>query len=160
MSASVQVIGLESVTVRLQRLPDEIRISFEKAIAANAMVIESRVKEKLSGDVLNNRTGQLRASVHSEMQSDENGVMGVVGANTPYAAYQEYGFVGTEQVREHLRTMRMVFGRMLETPKSVLVKSFSRNVNYPGRSYLRSTLDEQADQIRADLEAAAQGALS
>jgi phage gpG-like protein len=149
--ATVKMVGLESVVTRLQSLPDEIRASIETAVAAGCMLVEARAKEKLSGEVLNNRTGQLRASIHSQLESTDTSVIGVVGANTPYAAFQEYGFVGVEQVREHMRKLTQAFGRPVATPRDIMIKAHQRQVNYPAHSYLRSSLAENAGTLTSEI---------
>ena len=92
-----------------------------------------------------------------------------VGANTPYAARLEYGFSGTESVRSFVRRSRAQmetakFNKIgLETRPSkakakgkgiVVVRAFSRQVKSPARSYLRSSLAEMRDTIKADIQAA------
>jgi len=118
---------------------------FSAAVAAAlAQAIEAEAQEtvrviqdeKLSGQILQSVSGRLRAGVRYELADPLTAVIGVDAGEVPYAAYQEYGFTGTETVRGH-----------------------KRQVNYPGRSYLRSTLAERQDGIRERLQAAVREAL-
>ncbi len=149
---SVSFSGLDSLTVRLREMPAAIRANVSATIKKESLRLESVVKEeKLSGGVLNNRTGRLYNAIHSDTTETPSAITGAVYASMAeagYARFWEYGFSGIEQVREHLRHMTVAFGHALDTPKDVLVRAHSRHVDQPARSYLRSTLEEN----RAALE--------
>ncbi len=100
---------------------------------------------KLSGEVLNARSGALRASLRAGVDLTGT-ILATVTADTPYAAFQEYGFTGTEGVRAHLRLQSRAFGRPI-APVEAQVRAYSRQVDYPAHSYLRSALAELAPQI-------------
>jgi phage gpG-like protein len=95
------------------------------------------VDRNLSGGVLKSRTGTLRASL---VVGSGEGIGGSITATAPYAAFQEYGFSGTETVRAHLRARRK--------GGSAPVRAYSRKVDYPAHSFLRSALAEMAPDIR------------
>ena len=116
----------------------------------------SVVTEKLSGQVLKNRSGNLRTSVHfGDITETPNGITGTVGTIREYAAAHEYG--GPYQVKEHLRMQTMAWGRPM-TPKQVTVKEFTMNM--PQRSFLRSALRETKNLIAAEYERAAKRAIA
>jgi phage gpG-like protein len=154
---NAQAQGLDELIVRLRTMGGEVRRRLLVAVTREAIALEGVVKaDKLSGQVLRNVTGRLRSSIHHEVEAEETHIVGIVGANMAkarYAAFHEYGFHGAEQVAEHIRTIHQAFGRPI-TPREVLVRAHSRAIDYPGRSYLRSTLAERADGIRARIEAA------
>ncbi len=154
---TVETTGLTEAILRLKSLPDVVRARLTGQITAEAIRLQGIIKDdKLSGGVLKNRTGRLRASINYRVASSAQSVTGIVGADmnkAGYAAFHEYGFTGTEQVREHLRTMSVCFGKMV-TPREVLVRAHQRRVDYPGRSFLRSTLSEEAEGIKSRLAAA------
>ena len=98
----------------------------------------------------------------------------VVGSYTPYSAYQEYGFHGTEDVRSFMRRSKAQMASAkynklgLETRPSkakakgtgdILVHAFTREVNYEGRSYLRTSLAENQMKIAATILEAAQAGM-
>ncbi len=107
--------------------------------------LRDRVEGNLSGGVLNARTGALRASLAVGL-SQAGGITASVSVGTPYAAFQEYGFSGSESVRAHLRRQSVAFGKPIR-PVDVAVRTYSRQVNYPAHSYLRSALAEMSPEI-------------
>lgn len=117
-----------------------------------------RVRDKLGGQVLQQRSGRLAAALDAAIDNTADGAGVSVGVtDVPYAAFQEYGFHGTETVRAHLRTIREAFGRPI-APRAIAVGTHSRRVDYPAHSYLRSALDDIApDAVTAIGQAASDG---
>ena len=127
---------------------------FPQTAHANLLKIMNRIgfdltgyiqQNKLQGQVLNHRTGWLSSHVHPEVQDLGNAArvtVGVDGKAVPYAAIHEYGFKGTERVRAHQRIISVCFGRQID-PVTVTVGEFTRTINMPERSYLRSSLKER-----------------
>jgi phage gpG-like protein len=111
----------------------------------------------LSGAVLKQRTGTLRASLKGSVNETPD-ISILVSADAPYAAYQEYGFTGAESVRAHLRRQTRAFGRPVSA-KDVAVRAFTRRVDYPAHSYLRSAVAEIAPSVQGRLAAALSEAL-
>lgn len=154
---SVQLINGDRIAAKLSNASGTIRQALRTAIQASVIDMEAQVKEKLSGPVLMNRTGRLRNSVVSKVTDDASAITGTVAAKTPYAAIQEYG--GT--TRAHLIQAKdaqslafmlggkMVFAKSVQHPGS----------NIPARSYLRSTLAENAAPIADRLRHAVQQAI-
>lgn len=103
------------------------------------------IDRRLSGEVLNSRSGALRASLRTSVDLSA-GILATVTANTPYAAFQEYGFSGVENVRAHLRHQTQAFGHPIK-PIELQVRAHARRVDYPAHSYLRSALAELAPEI-------------
>ena len=66
------------------------------------------VSDKLSGQVLKNRTGTLRRSINQHVEETDTSITGILGADMDIARYaraHEYGFRGTVQVPAHTRTI-------------------------------------------------------
>lgn len=102
-------------------------------------------QNKLQGQVLKHRTGWLSSHVHPEVQDLGTAARVTVGVDAkavPYARIHEYGFSGTERVKPHQRIITMAFGRQID-PVTVMVGEFTRTMNMPERSYLRSSLKER-----------------
>ena len=104
---------------------------------------------KLSGQVLQARTGALRDAIVSDVSVDGGVVSGSVGVagDIKYAAIQEYG--GKTAAHEILpvKAMALAFASGAGT-------IFARRVEHPGlvipeRSYLRSSLDDKSAAIIA-----------
>lgn len=140
---SAEVVGAEAVQLRFATLPDLMRQRVRASVQALGLELLRKVKaEKLSGQVLNVRTGRLRRSVNEETRTGGDSVTSTVGTNVSYARFWELGFRGVEQVREHLR---------LGHP----VRAHTRTVNVAPRSFLVSSLDEMRGRIAERLTAAA-----
>ena len=162
MTMSASLIGADVFALNLKEMPKVLRAHILAVLEEEAARLADIVKnEKLEGGVLNRRTGQLQKSIHFGVETEGDVDIGYIGANTDeakYAAYHEYGFTGTEQVREHVRRISEAFGKPLKTPRDVLVAAHQRKVKYPARSYLRSTLAENIDRIEGRLHQAADDA--
>lgn len=150
----VELIGADKVVARFQKMWPALQAATIKSITGSLIELTRYVKaNKLSGQVLKNRTGRLRRSVHSSGVRDIGGeVSGTVGTNVEYAQQHEYGFTGTVTIKAHMRTIKQAWGHSLKSPRSVSVRSHGRQVNLPERSFLRSALQELAPQFIARLQ--------
>lgn len=154
MSVTVEIVGQDAVMLRLKGMTDEVRGALRRGVLEAAIDVEQRVKQKLAGEVLQERTHHLHDSIHHTMVEDSaTAIVAAVGTDVVYAAYHEYGFHGVQQVREHMRHVAEAFGRPIE-PVEALVRAHARRVDYSGHPFLHPTLVEMAPQIQARLEAA------
>lgn len=141
------IIGGEAAIQRFERMPEKLRIELKAGITRAALRVQTQTKQsKLSGQVLNVRTGRLRRSINVDVQQTAERVVGTVGTNVEYAHIHEYGFTGAVGVREHLRTAK--------SGKTSIVRGHSRNVHIPEKSFLRSALADMAEPIRHEFEQA------
>jgi phage gpG-like protein len=146
------LVGDDKLVARLQAMPGGVHDSLVRRVTRLRLQLEGRVKDKLSGEVLQVRTGTLRRSITGEVLDSQTEVTGIVGTNVPYAAAHEYGFHGTETVKEHLRTITKAFGKEIKAGSvTFTVRSHSRKVDLPERSFLRSALAEMDEQIKTEL---------
>jgi phage gpG-like protein len=145
-------LGTAALTAWLGALGSKAAEALDAAAADLAAQLLAIAERNLSGEVLNARTGALRASLAASVDPGAN-LRATVTANTPYAAFQEYGFSGTESVRAHLRRHNGVRGQST-------VRAYDRHVDYPAHSYLRAALAELAPVIAASLDAATAKALA
>lgn len=169
---SVQIIGAESVIARFQGAPERVR----QAVATTAMklAIEAQRKvmgEKLSGQVLHVRTGRLRRSINVQPIAEGGRIGASTGTNVVYARFWELGFNGWEQVRAHSRRVtgrdvnevtRTGSGRLKRVVVGSgvgFVRAHPRRVNVTPRPFLSVVLEEMRAQARAELTAAAAGAI-
>ena len=142
----------DSVRDYLAGLSDRADAAIRDAAADITDRLLSAVDVNLSGSALRSRTGTLRASLAVGVAPNGTDAGGSVSANTPYAAFQEYGFSGIETVRAHLRARRK--------GGNAPVRAYSRKVDYPAHSYLRSALADMAPDIRGTIARAVAGAVS
>lgn len=152
-----RIVGAEQVELHLRQRSQWIRARLFAAVARASILLTRYVKEeKLSGQVLNVRTGTLRRKINYRMRETPNSITGVVGVKLAYAAIHEYGFDGDESVRAHLRRITQAFGRPLASPVTAEVRAYTRHVHMPERSFLRSSLRELTPTIHDMLVAAVQ----
>jgi hypothetical protein len=151
-------LNADAVRDRLAALPDKADSALRAAAADLVARLRDRVDGNLSGGVLNARTGALRALLAAGLAQD-GGIAATVSASAPYAAFQEYGFSGSESVRAHLRLRAQAFGRPIR-PVEARVRAYSRQVDYPAHSYLRSALADLSSDISNGISAAVAEALS
>lgn len=155
MTPTVHIVGDKAVMARLERIPGEAEKQIGQTVGRWALKLQRHVvRDKLTGQVLNVRTGTLRRSIDQVVLRTPGTVCAVVSTNLEYARRHEYGFKGTETVKAHLRTIKQAWGRPI-TPREVMVRQHVRTLNLPERSFLRSALADMAPEILADLDAAA-----
>lgn len=128
-----------------------IEIALRRQLMAEIVDLANYSAEnKLSGQLLQSRSGRLRRSLLAspEVDSVSGMVTGSIGTDSsvPYGAIHEFGFDGSENVREYLR--RTKAGRM------AAVRSHTRQMHMPERLYLRSALEERMQQLVANLQQA------
>lgn len=171
MQVKAWIEGVNETKAKLLGIEPTTRVSLCKTILKLSIELQAKViKEKLSGNPLKRVTGDLSRSVYATNTDD--GLTGIVGANTPYAARQEYGFKGVEHVREYMRRNQFAmlsakFNQIgLETRPSKakgkalrtqVVRAHTRNIDYPEHSYLRSALNEMRGKIAQDIEKTIRG---
>lgn len=149
------VTGDAEIVRALSQGADTLPRRMGVTVAKLTMKLAARVKsQKLTGQVLNVRTGRLRRSITPRVTGmGSSRVEGVVGTNVSYARKHEYGFTGTASVRAHLRMVKKAFGKSI-SPTQVQVRAHSRNVVYPEKSFLRSALKDMKPEILQALSSA------
>lgn len=154
--------GDAEVVRKLDELGPNLRDELKQGIGRAVLKLQRRVRsEKLSGQVLKVRTGTLRRSIDQAVTESGNQVVGLVSTNVGYGRIHEYGFSGSVSVKQSLRLVKKAFGRPIPA-REVMVRAHQRKVKLPERSFLRSALRDmdQAGEIRGEIEAAIQKALS
>jgi Bacteriophage HK97-gp10, putative tail-component len=148
------LIGDEQVLSRLRGLPDAIGSSCARAITKLGIALQQRVQQdKLSGQVLMDRTGALRSSINLQIDQSAGRVTATVFSDCDYAHAQEYGFSGTVNVRASLRRIREAFGRPI-AEKTISVRAQSRRMHLAEHSFLRSALEDMTPEIQDEVDAA------
>jgi len=150
--------GLDETSARLDALPAALAAALAaKSTELTAALVDRVRNDKLSGAVLNARSGALRDSIAADVSPDGDGVVASVGSvgNVKYAAIQEYG--GKTAAHEILPSKAQALAFIAGG-----AELFARSVEHPGslipeRSYLRSSLEEMSGEIAsAFAEAAAE----
>ena len=149
---SAGLVGDRAALDRLRALPGAVNAGLARAIAKLGIALQSNVQQnKLSGQVLNVRSGALKSSIDVAVEHSGAGIIATVFTNLDYAAAQEYGFSGTVNVRASLRLIKEAFGRPIAA-KAIGVGAHSRRMDLPARSFLRSALADMAPDISAGVD--------
>ncbi len=147
------IIGAEGVIDRLDQIPGQVAAALRRAVEAEASKLTAYVKEqKLSGQALKTQTGALQRSINYQLQDEGGRIAATVGTNLAYAAIHEYGGSTRAHVIEASQAKTLAFQMGGQDV-------FFKRVNHPGshmpeRSFLRSSLEENAGSIRAAIEQA------
>jgi phage gpG-like protein len=148
---ALELDGLEEASARFDAYPAALVAALDaKASELSAALVDVVQNDKLSGGVLNARSGTLRDSIATGISSDQDGVSVSVGSvgDVKYAAIQEYG--GKTSAHEILPVKAQALAFIAGG-----AERFVRRVEHPGslipeRSYLRS-LDDMRGKILGSL---------
>ena len=133
-------INLGGVNASLDGLPPQVIEAVAKKVRALTVNLQRHiVADKLQGQVLRHRSGALGRSITTEVSTSGATTTGEVfsAGDVKYAAIHEFGFHGVESCL------------------SVLGKPFTRQVDLPERSFMRSSLEDHAERIVAGIREAA-----
>jgi phage gpG-like protein len=130
-----------------QRITSRLRDAIQRA----ALDLMSYVKaRKLTGQVLNVRTGRLRRSITQRVEVEPGGkIVGLVVTNVSYGRVHELGFKGRVAVRAHSRKVK---------GKTVPIRAHLRRVDIPKRPFLGPSLNEKMPVYRKWMQDAIKGA--
>ncbi len=152
---TIERIDDAEIIAKLKSMPAKLRRTLQATTKLLAVELEDYVtSRKLSGQVLKVRTGRLRRSINNSVEATENTVTGKVysSGDVKYAAIHEYG--GTIQIPEIRPTKAQALAFMVGG-KQVFAKFVrAHSVHMPERSYLRSSLRENAAHIEETYERA------
>jgi phage gpG-like protein len=144
-------IAAERAIAEFDALPGKVRASARDAVAEDGARLVSIVQAKLSGDVLQSRSGALLRSIKAETNEDADGVGVRVfsDGSVPYARIQEYGgrIAVPQIVPVEAKALAFAYGGRMVFAKSAA----AHVVDIPERSYMRSSLDEFAAAFVADI---------
>ncbi len=152
---TVRLEGDRELIQRLRSMPDRVRRSLLKKTYALAVQLADRVRRKLSGEVLNVRTGNLRASIFEDVEQTPTSVTGRVfsSGDVKYAGIHEYGGVIPAHVVVPVKAKALMF---VVGGKTVFAaRANIPDIQMPERSYLRSSLADMRPAIVEGLREAA-----
>jgi phage gpG-like protein len=140
------IIGKEGVVTTFRQLPLKASDALYRTLTRLAIQLTRHIKEdKLSGQVLRNRTGTLRRSINYRVVGTSTLITAFVGTNLDYARIHEYGGTTKPHVIEPKNAQALHF---LMNGKDC----FFKRVNHPGsrmpeRSFLRSALTDLREEF-------------
>lgn len=128
---SGQVLGAEQVTARFNSDAAQALPRLTVAVQRSGIELQRLAKLKVSGDVLNVRTGRGRRSVNEETVTEGTSATSTVGTNVGYMGDWERGFSRTVGPGSRGGKLRSKYGLGGQSVKQ-----------YAPRSFLVSSLDE------------------
>jgi phage gpG-like protein len=134
--------------------PDDLAQALGIRAAILQAALLDTIEANLSGAVLQERTGALKASVQAALAGSDGGAtVAVESTGVPYAAIQEYGGQTPPHDIVPVKARALAFAGV-----------FARRVHHPGshlpaRAPFGRALDALRDDIRDGLEAAVRDAL-
>jgi len=138
----------DDYSASLAGMPDRVRQALSSKANVLAVALEAKIQQKLSGGVLNMRSGALASSIIATVDESSAGVSVRIGTSgdVKYAAIQEFG--GTipphEIVPDKAKALAFVVGGKQVFAARVNLPA----VTMPERSYLRSSLAEMSEEIK------------
>ncbi|MGA8078975.1 MAG: phage virion morphogenesis protein [Xanthobacteraceae bacterium] len=135
----------------LAALPERLRAALSDKAAALAAALQAKIQQKLSGEVLNQKSGALARSITTTIDDSSTDVSATLATSPDikYAAIHEYGgMIPPHQIMpDKTKALAFLVGGKL---------AFAARVNLPAiampeRSYMRSSLAEMADEIEENL---------
>ena len=152
---TVEVVGDKQVIAKLEALPGRLHDALLKRVTSLSLQMQAAVKLKLSGSVLNVRSGNLRRSIQSDVNDQPTEVSGRIfsDASVRYAAIHEFG----GRTRPHVIEAKAGGVLAFQSGGKTV---FARRVNHPGskipaRPFMRPTLAEYRGKIVDSFQAAA-----
>lgn len=153
-----ELLGGSELLARIQALTPNLRQGLGRTVLRLTILLQAKVKTKLTGQVLNVRTGRLRRSINHRIEGEGTPVVtGYVGTNVKYARPHEFGFHGRVTVKQHLRMQVTAWGRPMLEPRQVTVRAHTAMRDLPERSFLRSSIIEMEPTIRAEFQKLVEG---
>ena len=137
----------DDYSASLAGMPDRVRQALASKANVLAVALEAKIQQKLSGGVLNMRSGALASSIIATVDESSADVSVRIGTSgdVKYAAIQEFG--GTipphEIVPDKAKALAFIVGGKQVFAARVNLPA----VTMPERSYLRSSLAEMAGEI-------------
>lgn len=155
---TIQLEGDKELVAKLKTMPDKVRQAlYAKCWTLSEMLNNYIIGSKLSGQVLNHKSGDLWRSIHHSAEQSDSAVSGrVLSEGVRYAAIHEFGGYIPAHVIEAKNGEALSF---LFNGK----QAFFKKVNWPGatmpeRSYMRSALaDKQPEIVEGLTQAVQQG---
>jgi phage gpG-like protein len=134
--------GAGEVAGKLSGVAGRTRDALRKSVSRLALELLAKVKrDKLSGQVLNVRTGRLRRSITQRVIANGATIQGIVGTNVEYGKFHEYG----QTIKGELKQKRAALKAGLKPSRPTLGSG-----DLPPRSFLRSALADMEPRIREE----------
>jgi phage gpG-like protein len=144
----------DTASAALAAMPERIRDALATKANALAAELQAKIQQKLSGEVLQMRSGALAGSIGVTIDDPSADVSVRITTSTDikYAAIHEFG--GTipphQIVPDKARALAFLVGGKQVFATRVQLPA----VTMPERSYMRAALSEMADEVRDEFSSA------
>lgn len=142
----VSIVGREAVIAALKQKKQKLMPAIMSTMQSQADYLTKYVKSnKLSGQVLKQRSGKLKSSIKNNVTQSGELVTAAVYTNTEYAAIHEYGgtIPATQIIAKTAKALAFLW-----KGKQVFFKKVNRPaVHMPERSFMRSALADNEERI-------------
>jgi hypothetical protein len=147
---TIQLVGDREVIAKLSAMPEGTRSGLARAITRLSLEGERLSKQKVSGEVLNVRTGAGRSGIHAlPTTSTSTEVKGGWASSVYYMKFQEFGVPHSWQIRP--KTAKAL---AFEIGGKTIFAMHVTHPPLPERSFMRSALREMQPRIQSEIEAA------
>lgn len=121
---NASIAGQNELIERINAINSNIESSVSSTMLRMSILLQREVKKKLSNDVLKVQSGNLRSSIHAEVEKSHGKIMAVVGTKVNYAATHEYGLTVN-----HIRYKKRSFlNSALEEQKEKMIEELKKSV--------------------------------
>lgn len=143
---TAELIGERETILRLTGMPVAVHRELVTESYAQAQDLRSLMIQKLSGEVLQVRTGFLKSHVFADVKDSENQVYGeVYVSGVKYASIHEFG--GTTPAHDILPKNGKALAFLMGGQNMVFRKVHHPGSKIPERSYARTALRERRKAI-------------
>ena len=138
----------------LATMPERIAAALTTKTSALAAELYAKIQQKLSGDLLNPKSGALAGSIGVTIADETAGISVRIGvsADVKYAAIHEFG--GTIPAHEVLPDKAKALAFLVGGKQTFAARVLMPTVTMPERSYMRSSLAEMADEVKDEMAGA------
>jgi phage gpG-like protein len=144
----------DTASAALAAMPERIAAALSAKANVLAAELQAKIQRKLSGDVLNTKSGALGGSIGVTADDSSAGVSVRIAASADvkYAAIHEFG--GTIPPHQIAPDKARALAFLVGGKETFAARVQLPAVTMPERSYMRSSLAEMADDIREELTGA------
>lgn len=162
---TITMTGGEELKAKFESFGPKLKAELMVAMENIRKSLEDEVRQKLSGEVLDEDTGALLNSLTSDLSEGSNSIRVTVSAGdgVPYAAIQEYG-----GVIAHPGGTAIYGGKFISNAAAIAIEAVNgqslyrtrpHSITLSEKSYMRSSLEESVTVITEELDAAIQRAI-
>ena len=157
---TARLVGDDAALAWLRTTPDLAASGLARAITALGIELQRKIQEyQLTNQTPVARSGSLKLGTSLQIDQSEDRIAATVSSDSENSHAHKSGFPGAVDVRAKLRRAKKALGRPAPR-KASKMRSHSRRIDVPERSFLRSALEDMDPAIRDEVEAALREALT